>query len=182
MIEIERTFRISPGQKKRLLTKLQKIYGALERRHQVDEVYLLGTNSFKDFIEGMPVVRLRTENGITRLAYTQSMSDASDAVEFELTVGSSATMKQILTEMGYRQVVVVDRVRREVNIGEMTLALDSVKGLGDYLEMVVVIPNKSHVVAAERRLMKAAAVYALGEADIESQKYDMLLAQASTVK
>lgn len=180
MIEVERKFRVSPGQKTKLLTRLQDTYGLLEPKHQVDEVYLLGIDSFKDFTQGMPIIRLRTENGITQLTYKRSINDAGDMIEHELTIGSAVTMKRILAEINYRPVVIVDKMRQEVSAEGITRALDSVKGLGNFLEIEVIVSDESHIATAERRIMKAAAEYALTEADLESQKYDKLLARSAT--
>lgn len=182
MREVERNFRVSSDQKIQLLTKMQDTHGLLEPKHQVDEVYLLGIGSFKDFIQGMPVIRLRTENGRTQLTYKRRMNDAGDMTEHELTIGSATVMRQILAEMDYRLVTLVDKVWRKVSTGEVTLALDCVKGLGDFLEIEIVVPDGSHLAMAEPRIIKTAADYALAEADLEYQKYDKLLAQAATAQ
>lgn len=71
----------------------------------------------------MPVARLRTENGITKLAYKRRINDGGDMVEHELIVESANTMRAILKEMGYRSVTPVDKVRLETRIQKQLLHL-----------------------------------------------------------
>jgi adenylate cyclase class 2 len=178
MIEIERKFRVSSKQKATIEQELHKTQAFLKPKHQIDAVFLHGIDSFKDFKQGMPITRLRTENDVTKLAYKRRINEAGDMVEHELTVSSAETMQEILAEMDFRQVTVVDKVRLEIDTDGLTLALDSVKGLGDFLEIEVVAQNEDSIPEAEKRIMAKAVSLGLTETDIESRKYDQLVALA----
>jgi adenylate cyclase, class 2 len=177
MIEIERKFHITPSQKRVIEERLQQHSNPSKAKHQIDVIFLYGITSFKDFTQGMPVVRLRTEDDSTRLTYKRKINAAGDAIEHEVTVSSADVMRSILAEMGYHTVTTVDKVRREARTGDINLVLDTVKGLGDFLEIEVLAENESSLTEAEKRIMATAATLGLAEADIESRKYDQLVAQ-----
>lgn len=179
MIEIERKFRLSTEQYKTIEAMLQREYGPLESIHQVDEVFLRGIDSFRDFRRGMPVLRLRTVNGTTQLAYKRGINDAGDSVEHELKIGSREIMRDILSDMDCRPVVVVDKIRLQTKTTPLALMLDRVTGLGDYLEIEILATDESGLVEAERQIMAKALDFGLTEKDIEPKKYDQLLASDS---
>jgi predicted adenylyl cyclase CyaB len=176
VIEIERKFRLTEEQGVALDERLQSQYGPLEPVHQVDEVFLLGIDSFKDFEPGMPVTRLRTVNGETQLAFKRRVNDAGDAVEHELGVTSADTMRQILLEMDYRPVTIVDKVRLEAKVGKLAIMHDQVKGLGHFCEIEIVAEDESYIPDAEAQIMTTAKEFGYTEADLESRKYDQLIA------
>ncbi|HEX8763161.1 MAG TPA: class IV adenylate cyclase [Candidatus Saccharimonadales bacterium] len=178
MIEVERKFRITPEQKSKIRTDMENQNGSLQPLHQIDEVFLQGLDSFEGFKQGMPVIRLRTENGVTEMAYKRRLNEGGDMKEHELLIGSASVMRSILAEMDFRPVTVVDKIRLQAKAGEMALMLDEVKHLGDFLEIEIMATDESELDDAYQRIMQQAATYGLGEIDIESQKYDKLLAEA----
>ncbi|HSX31685.1 MAG TPA: class IV adenylate cyclase [Candidatus Saccharimonadales bacterium] len=176
MIEIERKFRLSPDKKKAIEEEVQAKYGPIKPVRQTDEVFLQGMDSFATFKQGMPITRLRTAAGVTTLAYKRRLNDGGDMLEHELVVSSSDTMRAILSEMDYRPVTKVDKIRIEVKVSAMAIALDTVDGLGDFLEIEVMAKDESGLEATEHQIMVAAAEFGLTEADLEPRKYDHMVA------
>jgi adenylate cyclase class 2 len=177
MIEIERKFRLSPVQGEKLETTLQQQYGPLEPIHQIDEVFLHGTTSFALFEQGMPVTRLRTVNGETMFTYKRRIDDAGDMIEHELRISSADTMRSVLTELGYMPVTVVDKVRLEAKLGDMTIMYDQVEGLGDFCEIEIMAQSEASIPDADRRIMAKAVELGLTVTNLETGKYDLLIAQ-----
>jgi adenylate cyclase, class 2 len=175
MIEIERKFRLDPKRQSRIQAALIKAHGSLEPVRQVDEVFLLGMDSFKGFKPGMPVVRLRTQNGVARLAYKRKINEAGDSLEHEVVVESAETMRAILVDIGYKPVTVVAKSRVEVKEDSVALALDTVEGLGDFLEIEIMAPDDADLSATEQRIMAMASTFGLTSDDLELKKYDELL-------
>lgn len=173
MIEIERKFRLSPEKVAVIKKALKEKSVDLTPVHQIDQVFLQGIPSFKEFKPGMPVVRLRTVDGRTSLAYKRRLNDAGDALEHELGVDSAETMQKILEEMGYSQVTLVDKTRIEAKEDGLTLVLDKVARLGDFLELEI-LAEETDSGDAEERILQAAAEFGLTPADIETKKYDEL--------
>ena len=64
--------------------------------------------------------------------------------EFETEVESADTMEAILNALGYRKVQpVVVKERTQFSLEEMHACLDTVEGLGDFLELEVMVENES---------------------------------------
>jgi adenylate cyclase class 2 len=176
MVEIERKFRLSDDQALMIKQKLEEKAGALKSIHQVDKVFLRGIDSFKDFKPGMPVVRLRTEGEHTKLTFKRTINQGGDSIEHESGVGSVAAIEAILLETDFRLVTNVVKDRVEVQNDNLTFALDSVEGLGSFIEIEIIADDDKAIAAAERQIMEAATQFGLTEEDIETRKYDVLVA------
>lgn len=177
MIEIERKFRLSMDHYRNIEQYIKSKDGQLRTLHQIDEIYLLGIESFAEFKPGMPVMRLRTMDKKTLLTYKRVINDTGDTLEHELAIESSAAMRKILLDMDYRPVTIVDKIRTEIEDGQVTLMLDRVKDLGDFLEIEVMAQKEEQISEAILIIMDKAAEFDLTEDDIESQKYDKLMTE-----
>lgn len=178
MIEIERKFRLSPERAADIRKAIEEKGADLTPIHQIDQVFLKDIASFKEFKPGMPVVRLRTVDGNTQLAFKRRINDAGDTLEHELGVESAEIMQKILQEMGYNQVTLVDKTRIEMSQDGLTLVLDNVARLGDFLELEI-LAEEADSGDAEKRILQAAAEFGLTPADIETKKYDQLMSALS---
>ncbi len=176
MIEVERKFRLSKQQKQTIEEALRRQHSDTATVRQSDKVFLQGIDSFVEFKQGMPIMRLRTENDTVTLTYKRRLNDAGDSVEHELMIGDADTMQAILTEMDYRLVTQVEKDRLEVKEGSTAFALDTVDELGSFLEIEILAEDTSNLDELERQIMEAAKEYGLTEGDIESKKYDQMIA------
>lgn len=181
MIEVERKFRITDTQVTTIEADLRESYGATDYVRQVDEVYLQGIDSFAEFEQGMPVARLRTVGSQTEFAYKRRLNDAGDMLEHEMGISSAEGMRQILADMDFRPATVVDKMRLEAKGETMSRMIDIVKGLsGAFLELEVIVASESETADAEAKIMEAAAGYGLTDNDLETHKYDKLVAMAAS--
>ena len=107
--------------------------------HQVDEYF---TPPDRNFLATEPVeewLRLRIEDGSTSINYKHwhygpdGKSHSCD--ETVTTVGDAAELRSILTSLGFRRLIVVDKVRRAWRYKDYKISLDSVVGLGDFVEV-----------------------------------------------
>ena len=175
MIEIERKYRLTPAQANAVKKKVQAKGTLYPPIHQVDTIYLKGVRSFMEFTQGMPVVRIRTEDSVSKLTYKRSINKAGDSVEHELSIGNPTEMDQILRAEGYQIVTRVVKDRSEVKSGEYTYALDDVKGLGVFLEIEIIGEDDSQVESASATINTIAATLGLDDSMIETKKYDRLM-------
>lgn len=73
--------------------------------------------------------------------------------EFETQIANATTMQQILNLLGYKAVdSIVRKNRMELVNGDMTACLDCVEGLGDFLELEIMVENKNQEAAALCRI------------------------------
>jgi len=176
MIEVELKFRLR--NKTRLIDQLIKDgYKAAKALHQVDKVFIVKSNSLKDFKVGDPVTRLRTVNGTkTFLTYKRAIDNHDVRIEHEMEVSPAAQARALLTEMGYKPVATVDKQRVEYCREEVTITIDEVKSLGSFAEIEIVCQEGKQTAALEK-IKKIAGRFGLEEKDLEPLKYDQLVDQ-----
>ncbi|MFI7430582.1 CYTH domain-containing protein [Micromonospora sp. NPDC049836] len=84
------------------------------------------------------VIRLRQTPGRTRLEYkAPTNSDWSAWMEIGTDVADFSATAEILRLAGLQVGLLLDRVRRTATDGSVTLSLDDVKGLGQFVEIEV---------------------------------------------
>jgi adenylate cyclase class 2 len=181
MIEIERKFRLTNEKRASILKRIESEYGRLLPVHQVDEVFLMGMDSFATYTMGTSIARIRIEDSEAILTYKRQLNKQGDMLEHELKIASTETMRKILLESGYKSVTHVTKTRREAHLDNITLALDEVEELGPFLEIEILAEDEQAIPKAEKQIMAAAVEYGLTEADLEPRKYDQLIAQLTHV-
>ncbi|MFH1766552.1 MAG: class IV adenylate cyclase [Patescibacteria group bacterium] len=94
--------------------------------------------------------------------------------EFEVEVSDAEIMRQILEKLGYCIEAVIDKKRETFKKGEITIVLDRVKSLGNYIE-VEILTNKTK--QAEKKIYAFYNRLEIPEEDLAaSQRYlDMML-------
>jgi len=177
MIEVEKKFRLTDEQYTEIEQQLSEKHVLGQPFGQTDEVYLKGIPSFSEFEQGMPVLRIRTEDNMSTLTYKRAINAGGDAIEHETEIGSVDAMRRIVADMGFSQVTSVVKTRREATIGRFTLALDKVKQLGAFLEIEAITDDPTTVEVLGREIVELATTFGLTEAHIEPKKYDQLIAQ-----
>ena len=137
-IEIEITVQVENS--KPLTDFLKKEAEFKKEKHQVDEYF---TPSHRNFIEVRPVkewLRLRNEDGNYSLNYKNWYYDKDGknscyCDEYETKVGDLDKVKKILEALNFKSLVKVDKVRKTWIWNDYEIDVDSVKGLGDFVEI-----------------------------------------------
>ncbi len=119
------------GLERRLLSMGAK---HLEDLEQVD-VYF--SHPSRDFGSTDEALRLRSENGRSRLTYKGPKLDRETKMreEIELTVQDLELMSQLLQKVGFQPYLTVAKHRTVYELGSMHLCLDRVEGLEGYVEL-----------------------------------------------
>lgn len=116
----------------------------------------------RDFGRTDEALRLRTcadaETGRfleTVLTYKGPKQDSvsNTRTEHEVSVGSGETAEKLLEALGFRAAFKVEKVRREYIWDGVTLCLDTVTGLGDFLELELLAPDQDQWEPAAARLL-----------------------------
>lgn len=136
-IEIEIKVRIENVQT--LLDFLDKNGQFQGEHHQVDEYF---TPAHKDYVSVRPVdewLRLREQDGKFSINYKLWHRDENGKSlycdEVETSVGSTDQMRKIFTALECRSLIVVDKIRKAWIYNDYEVAVDSVKNLGDFVEI-----------------------------------------------
>lgn len=111
----------------------------LSEKHQVDEYF---SPPHRDFLGVRPVaewLRLRDANGKYSINYKNWHFDENGRSyycdEFESKIESIDLVRKILTALNFKSIVVVDKLRKIWAYKEYEVAIDSVRGLGDFVEI-----------------------------------------------
>lgn len=106
---------------------------------QLDEYF---TPSHRDFTAVRPVkewLRLRTEAGEQTLTYKnwhyESDGRSYHADEYETQMANLASLKKLFAALNFKPLTVVDKTRRAFQYKDYEIALDSIKDLGDFVEI-----------------------------------------------
>lgn len=134
-----------------------------ETLHEVD-VYFNGND--RNFMKTDEALRLRScenlnENtGEAMITYKGPKIDAvsNTRIEHETQIGDLKVMQNLLTSLGYQAAFTVEKTRQEWKLAAdgvavVTLCLDNVKNLGNYLELETLVETEEEKQAAVNRLL-----------------------------
>jgi adenylate cyclase class 2 len=124
---------------KPLMVLLEKEGVSKGERHQIDEYF---TPSHRNFIGVRPArewLRLRDSGGKTTINYKawnhDEKGNGTYADEYETPVGDLLVLRKIFDVLNFKKICTVDKVRRTWKYKQYEIAIDSVKDLGDFVEI-----------------------------------------------
>ena len=147
---------------------------------QHDVIYAPGDNMdiFYEVKEGNIVIRIRDDNGVSKLTLKQQRGHGLDKTEYETKVEDRETMHQILLTLGWKPAVEVKKKRKKGKLGEYEICLDSVEQLGNYIELEKMVADDiADSEKIKKELFEALKPYGLTEKDEETKGYDILMYQ-----
>ncbi len=145
-IEIEIKVRIEKS--KPLVDFLEKNASFESETRQTDEYF---SPPHRSFISVRPVkewLRLRNDDGVYSINYKKwhfgRGGTAKYADEFETRIADFEIVRKILEILNFQSLVVVDKKRKIWKYGDYEIALDSVKKLGNFVEIEYIGKNKTN--------------------------------------
>ena len=91
--------------------------------------------------------------------------------ELEMQVECAEVGKEILVSLGYNQIYPVIKHRQYYHKNSMTACLDRVEGLGDFLELEIIVNREDEKPETLNRLMDLLKELGYGEEDIIRESY-----------
>jgi len=111
----------------------------VDSRHQTDTYY---DAPHRDFAQTDEALRIRYENpeggdAVTKLTYKGPLVEAESKTreEHETTVDSESALEGVLSGLGFEPAATVDKDREFYTLDGYTITLDSVTGLGEFVEI-----------------------------------------------
>ena len=136
-IEIE--IQVSVENPRPLLEFLEKNGQFISEAQQIDEYF---TPAHEDYFAVRPIdewLRLRQTNQGHSMAYKKWYRDEEGKSrycdEYETKVGDLEKMRKILSSLDCKSVVIVEKIRKTWTYGDYEIGIDTVKGLGDFVEV-----------------------------------------------
>ncbi len=124
---------------KRLIEKGVELGGQL-KQHDV----VFGEPGKLDNEFGANWLRIRTEND-RKVYFTlkRSVVGHLDSIEHETVVDSAIELEEIIKLIGYELYSDLTKIRRKAKFGDIEVCVDSVPGLGDFIEAEKLVDNDS---------------------------------------
>ena len=135
----------------------------------------------RDFAATDEALRVRVERSdgtaVTKVTYKGPVLDtaAKTREERETTVGDATEFRTILEHLGFAPAATVEKRRHRYQIEEFTLTLDSVTGLGEFLELEAEATADSDLDALEHRATEVLEAVGATPAEHISRSYLGLL-------
>ena len=153
MIEIEAKFKLSDNMTRdKLIAVLEShLVAPISVKHQIDTVFLLPEQVDAPIIPGSKIMRIRDildpetgelQRSLITLKIERRAKLVSDEYEFAIDDGDMA--RQMLTALGWQEVVTVDKVRLESKTEDYTICVDEVAGLGLFIELEVLAEDDAN--------------------------------------
>jgi adenylate cyclase class 2 len=146
---------------------------------QEDQAYAPGSWRFGDDKQGVPFARLRTQHGRHLFTVKRPAGDAMACVEHETQVSDREQMHLALLAMGFWPTVRIVKTRRSGRRGDITVCLDQVDGLGQFLEMETMAAVGEDWAAVQTRLDTVARSLGVSITERIVDTYDALVRQAA---
>lgn len=154
MIEVESKFKLASDITRDNLIAILKgqFITSISSKRQIDTVFLLPEQVDSPIVPGSKIMRVRDvlnpETGELRQSLMTLKVEgrtklASDEYEFAVDDGNAA--RQMLTALGWQEIVTVDKVRLESKTEEYTICIDEVAMLGLFIELEVLTEDSVDV-------------------------------------
>ena len=146
MTDIEIEIQVSIENNKPLLAFLERNADFKSEKHQIDEYFF---PIHRNFTEVRPVkewLRLRDSGGKYSINYKNWHYDKRGKShycdEYETKIEDLDQLKKILDVLNFKPIVKVDKLRKTWTYKDYEVAVDSVKGLGDFVEIEYIGKDK----------------------------------------
>ena len=154
MIEIESKFKLASDiTRDNLIAILRSQFIApISSKRQIDTVFLLPEQVDAPIIPGAKIMRVRDvlnpetgelQQSLMTLKVEGQTKLVSDEYEFAVDDGNAA--RQMLTALGWQEIVTVDKVRLESKTKDYTICIDEVAKLGLFIELEVLTEDSADV-------------------------------------
>ena len=153
MIEIESKFKLASDITRENLIAILKsqFIAPISSKRQIDTVFLLPEQVDAPIVPGSKIMRVRDvlnlETGeLQRSLMTLKVEGQAKLVsdEYEFVVDDGNAARQMLTALGWQEIVTVDKVRLESKTEDYTICIDEVAGLGLFIELEVLAEDDAN--------------------------------------
>lgn len=157
-MEVEQKFRADLGRVREELLRLGA--SPVEAKEEVD-IYF--QHPCRDFAKTDEALRVRRSGGDVEVTYKGPRMRSSAKARLELTVSADGDVEAVLEALGFRKVAVIKKRREYYSYGSLTISLDDVEGLGQFVEIEAVASSEASLKEAEAEVSALAERLGLAE-------------------
>ncbi len=160
-IEIEKKFEINDYLTAK--SEIQKL-GAkqVSKTQDVDSYFAVPQK-----IPNTRYLRVRTKNGKSTIAYHEVVNNL-ETKEWEVEVSDGNMASELITKLGFKKEVVVDKNREKFQLMDAEILIDNVKGLGYFVEIEA--PNEVMLDEISCKLTLGKQIVGVGYPDLIKAK------------
>ncbi|MEL9990732.1 MAG: class IV adenylate cyclase [Thermoproteus sp.] len=158
MLEVELKFRADIDKVREELLRLGA--SLLEKKEEVDIYY---QHPCRDFAKTDEALRVRLSGGSAEVSYKGPRLASSAKTRLELTATAEGDVERILEALGFKRVAAIKKKREYYTYGPLTISLDDVEGLGQFVEVEALASSEVSVKAAEAEIRALAERLGLKE-------------------
>ena len=175
MIEVEKKYRL-PADAQDIIERIGELYSLSKAVRQADLVYLNGISSFKDFTPGDPVLRCHSVDDAVTFTVKRKLPEGG-VWEVELPVNDTGAdrVEDFIACLGWNLVTRVVKTRRSAQADGITIVVDDVEGLGQFVELEVLVATTEEVEHALSSISQLCTKLGISKEWEEERKYDELL-------
>lgn len=141
---------------------------------QNDVIYFDGEKRFNE-LQICNFVRIRRTNTGAFLTLKRSIEDELDSLEHETPVENAEEAENIVKELGLKFGVRVTKHRRQFKMGRITGCIDSVEGLGNFVELEMLVGDDQKLADVRAELRQKLAELGVDSKDEVTQGYDTMV-------
>jgi adenylate cyclase class 2 len=151
--------------KEKLAKKIESLGGRFTREVEQEDIYFV--HPCRNLRERDEALRLRREGEKCILTFKGRRvgKEAKMREEVEVRVDDFEAMKNIFSQLGFEKFFTIRKSRKDFSLDGATISLDSVEGLGEFVEIEIVVPSmeKDVVEDANRMLELKKKLLAIAE-------------------
>jgi adenylate cyclase class 2 len=167
MIEVEVKVKVDHDKARPILKKIGAIKVKVE--DQSDTYF---TAPHRDFIKTDEVLRIRSLEGKAVLTYKGPKLDGVSKTREELeTPVDGITAKRVLNALGFSEAGIVNKIREVFKVGEISVCLDAVENLGQFLEVEIITKNEKYIEISRQKLFEFLKQFDFEEKDSIRKSY-----------
>jgi adenylate cyclase class 2 len=133
----------------------------------------------------LPWLRIRTEtkNGATTQIFTfkRAVTNQMDSIEHETEVINAEELEAIILQLGFTLYSDLTKTRQKARVGEIEICVDTVEGLGEFIEAEKLTPDDADYAAVAEELWVLLESLDVSRDDHMTDGYDVLMRKKQVV-
>ncbi|HSW91279.1 MAG TPA: class IV adenylate cyclase [Candidatus Saccharimonadales bacterium] len=146
---------------------------------QHDRVFGVAGVDGDDGDNAAPWLRIRTETkqGATKHIFTlkKSVTNQMDSIEHETEIADETELEKIIEHIGFVPFSDLTKTRQKAHFGEIELCIDTVDGLGDFVEAEKLTDEDADYDTVANELWKVLEECGVSRDDYVTEGYDVLM-------
>lgn len=122
-------------------------------------------------------IRSETKNGNTVQIFTlkKSVTNQLDSIEHETEVADDKELGQIIMHLGFESYSDLTKTRQKAQLGDVEICVDTVDGLGDFIEVEKLTGEDANYEEVVAELWKVLERFGVNRTDQVTDGYDVLM-------